>query len=196
MNVKANNHIHTLHEGQQNSYHYSMFNIKVIIGILEVSLFLLCWEMFLYGGVCPLLMFYEARKADTVLLQMRVLMTNMGLIIPVNLQKLNFFFFWWPCIFSYQSINLRRQYCSSGYTHGAIIIKRNVSLEGAKSICARPWGADDSRKPAVKLKLKTSRELLFACLIVIRKKCSVEVNKTLLVCSMRCKCLISMRNIN
>lgn len=91
--MKANNHIHTLHEGQQNSYHYSMFNIKVIIGILEVSLFLLCWEMFLYGGVCPLLMFYEARKADTVLLQMRVLMTNMGLIIPVNLQKLNFFFF-------------------------------------------------------------------------------------------------------
>lgn len=53
---------------------------------------------------------------------------------------------------------LRHQYCSCGRTHGAIIILRNVSLEDTKSICAQRRGADDSRGPAVKLKLKPATE--------------------------------------
>lgn len=163
-----------------------MFNIKTIIGILaDFSLFFLMMTNLLNLGVWSLLAacVCEDRKTGTVLLQMCALMTNMGLIITVNIFILvTLYFIFFIFLFIFFGLAKSSDICIAGL--GTLRLQ-SLSKEMClwklqkKSVHSKSFipNAGDSRNSAIKPKLKTSKDQCSLVLISVIKKCSITVNK-------------------
>lgn len=106
--------------------HYSVFNFQTVITIFaDFSIFTMMTNLFKrVCGVFRLFVLFEGSKTGTVLLQMCVFMTNMGLIITVKQQQRNILF-WWPCIFGLAK--------SSNISFAGLVILKLQSL--SKEMC-------------------------------------------------------------
>lgn len=141
-------------------------------------------------GVFRLFVFCEGSKMGTILLQMCMLMTNMGLIITVKQQEQNILF-WWPCISGKKAqTSVLQVWLHSNCSHYQ---KKSVFESCWIYLCtatASPPGAGDSRNKAIKLKLKTSKEHYLLVLIsVIKNALLKQINRFLLVCNVHLMCL-------